>query len=34
MADTGLIDPLRSFSETCRTEAESLGFGPPDSRDI
>jgi len=34
MADTGLIDPLRNFSETCRTEAESLGFGPPGQRDI
>lgn len=30
MADTGLLDPLRNFSESCRAESESLGFGPPD----
>ena len=29
MADSGLIDPLRNFSEACRREAESLNFGPP-----
>ena len=29
MASTGLIDPLRNFSEACRTEAEGLDFGPP-----
>ena len=26
MANSGLIDPLRNFSEACRAEAESLGF--------
>ena len=30
MAQSGLIDPLRNFSEACRSEAENLGFGPPD----
>ena len=30
MAKSGLIDPLRNFSEACRSEAENLGFGPPD----
>jgi hypothetical protein len=34
MADTGLIDPLRIYSEPCRAEAESLGFGPTGRRDI
>ena len=29
MADSGLIDPLRNFSEACRAEAESLHYGPP-----
>jgi len=29
MADSGLIDPLRNFSEACRAEAESLDYGPP-----
>jgi hypothetical protein len=29
MADSGLIDPLRNFSEACRAEAESLRYGPP-----
>jgi hypothetical protein len=29
MGSTGLIDPLRSFSEACRSEAEGLDFGPP-----
>jgi hypothetical protein len=29
MAHSGLIDPLRIFSEACRSEAENLGFGPP-----
>jgi hypothetical protein len=29
MADSGLIDPLRRFSEACRAEAEGLGYGPP-----
>ena len=29
MAETGLLDPLRNFSETCRSEAESLDFAPP-----
>src|SRR5262249_43666024 len=28
-ADSGLIAPLRFFSEACRTEAESLRYGPP-----
>src|SRR5215470_8053127 len=30
MAETGLLDPLRNFSECCRAESERLGFGPPD----
>ena len=30
MAQSGLIDPLRNFSEACRSEAQNLGFGPPD----
>jgi hypothetical protein len=30
MADTGVLDPLRNFSESCRGESESIGFGPPD----
>jgi hypothetical protein len=30
MAETGLLDPLRNFSEACRAESERLGFGPPD----
>src|SRR5262245_58862596 len=29
MADGGLIDPLRNFSEACRAESESLHYGPP-----
>ena len=29
MGSTGSIDPLRSFSEACRSEAEVLDFGPP-----
>jgi hypothetical protein len=29
MANSGLIDPLRSFSEACRAESERLHFGPP-----
>ena len=29
MGDSGLIDPLRSFSEACRAESERLHFGPP-----
>ena len=29
MADSGLIDPLRNFSEACRAESEALGYGPP-----
>ncbi len=29
MAHSGLIDPLRHFSEACRSEAKSLDFGPP-----
>jgi hypothetical protein len=29
MADSGLIDPLRNFSEACRAESESLRYGPP-----
>jgi hypothetical protein len=28
MANGGLIDPLRNFSETCRAESESLHHGP------
>jgi hypothetical protein len=30
MVEAGLLDPLRSFSESCRAESEGLGFGPPD----
>jgi len=30
MADTGLIDPLRNFSEACRAESESLHYEPPE----
>ena len=29
MANSGLIDPLRKFSEACRAESERLNFGPP-----
>jgi hypothetical protein len=29
MANSGLIDPLRNFSEVCRAESERLHFGPP-----
>ena len=29
MASTGLIDPLREFSEAARAESERLDFGPP-----
>ena len=29
MADSGLIDPLRNFSEACRAESEGLHYGPP-----
>jgi hypothetical protein len=29
MADSGLIDPLRNFSEACRAEAERLHYEPP-----
>jgi hypothetical protein len=29
MADSGLIDPLRNFSEACRIEAERLHYEPP-----
>jgi hypothetical protein len=29
MANSGLIDPLRNFSEACRSESESLNFAPP-----
>jgi|SRR5262245_1049932 len=29
MADSGLIDPLRDFSDACRVESERLHFGPP-----
>jgi hypothetical protein len=29
MANSGLIDPLRNFSEACRAESERLRFGPP-----
>jgi hypothetical protein len=29
MADSGLIDPLRNFSEACRVEAERLHYEPP-----
>ena len=30
MATSGLIDPLREFSEAARAEAERLKLGPPD----
>jgi autotransporter translocation and assembly factor TamB len=30
MANTGLIDPLREFSEAARAESERLNFGPPE----
>ena len=30
MAETGLLDPLRNFSEACRAESERLSFGPLD----
>jgi hypothetical protein len=30
MTETGLLDPLCHFSECCRAESASLGFGPPD----
>ena len=29
MTNSGLIDPLRNFSEACRAEAERLRYGPP-----
>jgi hypothetical protein len=29
MANSGLIDPIRNFSEACRAESERLHFGPP-----
>ena len=29
MTNSGLIDPLRDFSEACRAESERLHFGPP-----
>jgi hypothetical protein len=29
MANSGLIDPLRNFSEACRAESEILHYGPP-----
>src|SRR5262249_14185180 len=29
MAGSGLIDPLRDFSEACRAESDRLHFGPP-----
>jgi hypothetical protein len=29
MTNSGLIDPLRNFSEACRAEAEGLRYGPP-----
>src|SRR5215831_14077016 len=29
MANSGLIDPHRNFSEACRAESERLHFGPP-----
>jgi len=29
MANSGLIDPLRNFSEACRAESDSLHYGPP-----
>ena len=30
MAASGLIDPLREFSEAARAESERLNFGPPE----
>jgi hypothetical protein len=30
MGTSGLIDPLREFSETVRAESERLNFGPPE----
>ena len=30
MTASGLIDPLREFSEVVRAEAERLHFGPPE----
>ena len=30
MASSGLIDPLRQFSEAARAESERLDFGPPE----
>jgi hypothetical protein len=30
MAGSGLIDPLREFSEAVRAESERLNFGPPE----
>jgi hypothetical protein len=30
MATSGLIDPLREFSEAARAESERLNFGPPE----
>ncbi len=30
MVASGLIDPLREFSESVRAESERLSFGPPD----
>ncbi len=30
MATSGLIDPLREFSEAARAESERLDFGPPE----
>ena len=30
MATSGLIDPLREFSEVARAESERLNFGPPE----
>jgi hypothetical protein len=30
MASSGLIDPLREFSEAARAESERLKFGPPE----
>ena len=29
MAHSGLIDPLRNFSEACRAESEGHRYGPP-----
>ena len=30
MVNSGLIDPLREFSEAVRAESERLNFGPPE----